>query len=60
MQEFFIRQILLRPTIQHFVQSQSFSPAKFLVTEISIVNDLRDAFDPTVLDRELLLLRRNI
>src|ERR1700746_3774467 len=42
LQQFIIRQILLRPTIQYLVQSQSLSPTEFLVTEIGVMNDLCD------------------
>src|ERR1035437_671299 len=55
LQQFVIRQILLRPAIQDLVQPLSLDPSEFLIAEIGIVNDLRDAFDPAVLDRELLL-----
>src|SRR5215472_9014560 len=53
-QQFLVGHILGRPPVQHPVQPLPFHAAKFLVPQVGIVNDLRNALHLPVADGELL------
>jgi hypothetical protein len=57
LQQFIVRQVLLCPSIQYLVQPLSFSSSEFVIAEVGVVDNLRDALHPPVTDCELLAQR---
>src|SRR5215813_1613845 len=55
LQQVIVRQILLCPASQNFVQSLTFGSTEFIVPEIGVMDDLSYPFHPAVADCELLV-----
>src|SRR5262249_1190317 len=53
-QQLFIRNALLRPANQYPVEPKTFPLSEFLISQVGVVNDLRQCHDLWITDRELL------